>query len=136
MPRRKKNRDPDYSLHVFHHFDERTRRSLQVFQVQTIREFTSFGYEILLDAVMRERLIQLKILGLRTTPLIMPGVGPAKGHRGFANLRGSYNLSVIKLDGETNDFQVDVAPSQIAIQGNPAHPFIIVSNTTVPLQVS
>ena len=135
MPRRKKHRDPEYSLHVFHHFDERTRRALQVFLVETIKEFTSFNYEILLDAVIRERLIQLKILGLRTTPLIMPGVGPANGHRDFTNLLGSYNLSVIKLNGETNDFQVDVAPSEITVQGNPAHPFIIVSNTPVPLQV-
>lgn len=136
MPRRKKHRDPEYSLHVFHHYDDRSRRALQIFMVQTIKEFTSFNYEILLDAVMRERLIQLKILGLRTTPLIMPGVGPAKGHREFTNLQGSYNLSVIKLDGETNDFQLDVAPSRIAIQGNPAHPFIIVSNTPVPVQLS
>jgi hypothetical protein len=136
MPRRKKHRDPEYSLHVFHHLDERTHRALQVFLVQTIKEFTSFNYEILLDAVMRERLIQLKILGLRTTPLIMPGVGPATGHRDFTNLRGSYNLIVMKLDGETNDFQVDVAPSQIEIQGSPAHPFITVSNMPVPLQAS
>lgn len=136
MLRKKKNRAPEYSLHVFHHFDERTRRSLQVFLVQTIKEFTSFGYEILLDAVLRERLIQLKILGLRTTPLIMPGVGPAKGYRGFTNLKGSYVLSVIKLDGETNDFQVDVTPSHMGIKGDPAHPFILVSNTPIPLQVS
>jgi hypothetical protein len=136
MPRKKKQRDPEYSLHVFHHFDEQTRRTLQVFLVQTVKEFTSFNYEILIDAVLRERLIQLKILGLRTTPLIMPGVGPAEGHRGFTNLRGSYILSVIKLDGETNDFQVEVTPSQISIQGNPAHPFILVSNKPVPLQVS
>jgi hypothetical protein len=136
MPRRKKHRDPEYSLHVFHYYDDQTRRALQVFLVQTIKEFTSFNYEILLDAVMRERLIQLKILGLRTTPMIMPGVGPAKGRCDYANLKGSYNLSVIKLNGETNDFQVDVTPTQISIQGNPAHPFINVSSTPVPLQVS
>jgi hypothetical protein len=136
MPRKKKQRDPEYSLHIFHHFDERTRRALQVFLVQTVKEFTSFNYEILLDAVVLERLIQLKIQGLRTTPLIMPGVGPAEGHREFTNLQGSYNLSVVKLNGETNDFQVDVTPSQISIQGNPVHPFIIISNTPLPLQVS
>jgi len=136
MPRKKKQHDPEYSLHVFHYYDDQTRRELQVFLVQTVKEFTSFTYEILLDAVMRERLIQLKILGLRTTPLIMPGVGPAKGHRDFTNLRGSYSLSVIKLDGETNDFQVDVTATQISIKGNPAHPFILISNTPVPLQVS
>jgi hypothetical protein len=136
MPRRKKHRDPEYSLHVFHYLDERTRRTLQVFLVHTVKEFTSFNYEILLDAVLRERLIQLKILGLRTTPLIMPGVGPAKGHRDFTNLRGSYSLSIIKLDGETNDFQLDITPSQIAVHGNPPHPFITVTNTPVPLQES
>jgi hypothetical protein len=66
----------------------------------------------------------------------MPGVGPASGHRDFTDLRGSYNLSVIKLNGEINDFQVDIAPSQIMIQGNAAHPFITVSNMPVPLLAS
>jgi hypothetical protein len=136
MPRRKKHRDPEYSRHVFHYFDDQKRRDLQVFLVHTIKEFTSFNYEILLDAVMRERLIQLKILGLRTTAMIMPGVGPAMGRCDYTNLQGSYSLSVIKLNGETNDFQVNVTPSQISIDGNPTHPFIIVSNTPVPLQVS
>jgi hypothetical protein len=136
MPRKKKHRDPEYSLHVFHYYDDQTRRALQVFLVQTVKEFTSFNYEILLDAVMRERLIQLKILGLRTTPMIMPGVGPAKGRCDHTNLRGSYTLSVIKLNGETNDFQVDVTPTQISIHGTPMNPFIIVSSTPVPLQVS
>ena len=136
MPRRKKHRDPEYSLHLFHHFDERTRRALQVFLVQTIKEFTSFNYEILLYAVLRELLIQLKILGLRTTPLIMPGVGPARGRRDFTGLLGSYHLSVIKLDGETNDFRIDVTPIRINVRGNPEHPFIIVSNSPVQLQTS
>jgi hypothetical protein len=136
MPRKKKQRDPEYTLHVFHHYDERTRREFQVFLVQTMKVFTSFGYEILLDTVVRERLIQFKILGLRTTPLIMPGVGPATGRRDFTHLQGAYNLSVIKLDGETNDFEMDISPSHIEIHGNPSRPFIIVSNTSVPLLAS
>lgn len=136
MPRKKKQREPEYSLNVFHYYDERTRRALQVFLVQTVKEFTSFNYEILLDAVMRERLIQLKILGLRTTPLIMPGVGPAQGHRDFVKLQGTYSLSVIKLNGETNDFEVEIDSTHIDIRGNPAHPFIIISNTPVPQQLS
>jgi hypothetical protein len=136
MPRKKKHREPEYSLHVFHHYDERTRRALQVFLVQTIKEFTSFNYEIMLDGALRERLIQLKILGLRTTPLIMPGVGPAKGHHDFLNLHGVYNLSVIKLDGETNEFEVNVEPAHIDIHGDPAHPFILVSNVPVPNSLS
>jgi hypothetical protein len=134
MPRRKKHRDPEYSLHMFHHFDERIGKDLQVFLVQTVKEFTSFNYEILLDVAVLDRTIQVKILGLRTTPLIMPGVGPARGRKDFTELRGSYQLSVIKLDGEPNEFHVDLTPSSISISGTPASPFITVSNDPVSLQ--
>jgi hypothetical protein len=134
MPRRKKHRDPEYSLHVFHHFDERIRKVLQIFLVQTVKEFTSFNYEILLDVAVQDRTVQMKILGLRTTPLIMPGVGPARGRRDFTDLRGSYQLNVIKLDGVTNEFQVDLTPSSISISGTPTSPFITVSNKPVGLQ--
>ncbi|MGA3244518.1 MAG: hypothetical protein ABSE41_07880 [Bacteroidota bacterium] len=134
MPRRKKHREPEYSLHVFHHLDERIRKVLQVFLVQTVKEFTSFNYEILLDVAILDRTIQMKILGLRTTPLIMPGVGPARGRRDFTDLRGLYHLNVIKLNGETNEFQVDLTPSNISITGTPTSPFITVSNKPVALQ--
>lgn len=134
MPRKKKQRDPEYILHVFHHLDERTRRTLQVFLVETTKEFTSFNYEILLEISKQGRSIYLKILGLRTTPLIMPGIGRARGRLDFSDLRGSYELTVIKLDGETNQFQLDVTHSHITIKGTPLYPFITVSNKPVPLQ--
>ncbi len=134
MPRRKRHRDQEYSLHVFHHLDERIRKVLQVFLVQTVKEFTSFNYEILLDVGVQDRTIQMKILGLRTTPLIMPGVGPARGRWDSTDLRGSYHLNVIKLDGETNEFDVALTPSSISITGSPASPFITVSNSPVALQ--
>jgi hypothetical protein len=133
MPRKKKQRDPEYSLHIFHYYDERVRKTLQVFLVQTTKEFTSFNYEILLDVAIEDRVIQLRILGLRTTPLIMPGIGPARGRRDFTDLRGSYVLSVIKLDGETNEFQLELNASSIAIGGTPTTPFITVSNKPVLL---
>ncbi len=82
---------------------------------------------------LKDRVIQLRILGLRTTPLIMPGVGPARGRRDFTDLLGSYLLSLIKLDGETNEFQLDVNPTSIAIAGTPSPTFITVSNKPVTL---
>ena len=93
-----------------------------------------YDYEILLDVAVRDRTIQMKILGLRTTPLIMPGVGPARGQRDFTDLLGLYHLNVIKLNGETNEFQVDLTPSNITITGTPTSPFITVSNKPVALQ--
>ena len=134
MPRKKKQRLPEYSLHVFHHFDERIRNTLQVFLVQTIKEFTSFNYDILLDVTIQDRTIQLKILGLRTNALTMPGVGPAQGRIDFTDLHGSYQLHVVKLDGEANEFQVDLTPSTIVVTGSPDSPFITVSHKPVSLQ--
>lgn len=134
MPRRKRQHDPEYSLHIFHHFDERIRRDLQVFLVQTIKEFTSFNYEILLDVAVKDRAIHLKILGLQTTPLLMPSVGPARGRRDFTDLAGSYVLKIMKFDGQMNEFQLEVSPSKLEIKGAPASPFITASNKPVALQ--
>ena len=134
MKRKKKKRDPEYALHVFHHFDERARKVLQVFLVQTTKEFTSFNYEILLDVAVQNKAIHLKILGLQTTPLLMPAAGPARGRRDFTDLAGSYVLNIMKLDGEMNEFQLDVTPSNLVIKGAPAAPFITTSTRPVALQ--
>jgi len=133
MKGKKKRRDPEYALHVFHREDERTGKTSVAFLVRTVKDFTSFNYEILLDASIAERTIRLKILGLRTTPLIMPGIGPARGMREFDNLNGSYVLTVIKPDGETNEFQLHVDPSRITLDGSPLKPFILVYSGQVSL---
>lgn len=133
MKTKRKRRDPEYALHVFHREDERTGRASVAFLVRTVKDFTSFNYEILLDASIQERTIRLKILGLRTTPLIMPGIGPAQGIREFENVRGSYTLHIVKPDGEINEFQLNVTSSQITLDGSPLRPFILVSNEPVYL---
>ena len=45
----KKKRDPDYTLNIFHHYDEKTKQNVAVFLVQTTKIFVSFRYEILLE---------------------------------------------------------------------------------------
>lgn len=136
MKAKRKRRDPEYALHVFHHEDERTSKKSVAFLVRTVKDFTSFNYEILLDASVTERTIRLKILGLRTTPLIMPGIGPARGMREFDKLSGSYVLNVIKPDGETNEFQLRVEPNRITLDGSPPRPFILIYSDPVYLPQS
>jgi len=133
MPRKKKQRAPEYTLRVFHHYDERIRKVVQVFLVQTIKEFTSFNYEILLDITVRDREIQIKILGLRTTALTMPGIGPAQGRHDFTDLNGSYHLTIAKLDGELNEFQIELTASTVSIKESAPVPFITASNKPVTL---
>ncbi len=130
---KKKQKDAEYTLHIFPHDDEQTRRTSTMFVIQTVKEFTNFNYEILLESSVKEREISFKILGLRTTPLLMPNVGPARGVRKYADLRGTYTLSVIKLDNEKNQFTITIAEDGIRIEDRNQRPFIKVSTTPLPL---
>lgn len=129
----KRTKEPEYTLNIFRHRDERTDTTNIVFLVQTVKEFTNFKYEILLNGKRNGKSLELNILGLRTTPLIMPGVGPAIGRKDFPNLRGSYALTVTKLDGEVNQFQLELTAKKITVQQPPQHVFIRVSTETVSL---
>jgi hypothetical protein len=131
MPRRKR-KDPEYTLNIFQRFDDRTASSSTVFVVQTIKEFISFRYEILLESAVEGTIIDLKIRGLRTTPLIMPNVGPARGVREYPDLNGIYRLLVTKLDDESNELTLNISEQGITIQSATDPSFIRVSTQPIP----
>jgi uncharacterized protein (DUF488 family) len=130
---RKKKRDPDYTLNIFHHYDERIKRNVIVFLVQTTKIFVSFRYEILLENSLQENVIDIKIVGLHVPEVLMPQSGPARGRRDYENLSGSYTLHVTKQDKTVNTFHVDITPSSVEIRQKPRDPFIFVSNDQVDL---
>jgi hypothetical protein len=129
----KKKRDPDYTLNIFHHYDEKTKRNVIVFLVQTIRIFVSFRYEILLEDEIADKEIRLHIKGLHVPELLMPQTGPAQGQRDYEKLEGTYHLTVIKQDKTINEFSIQISPESIDIKEKPKTSFIIVSNDPVNL---
>jgi hypothetical protein len=132
MPSKKK-RDPDYTLNIFHYYDEKTRRNVVVFLIQTTKIFTSFRYEILFEDKLDGHDINLKITGLHVPELLMPQVGPAQGRRDYTNLEGTYSIIVTKQDKTINEFSVDISPSKIDIKHKPQKPFILISSEPVNL---
>jgi uncharacterized protein (DUF488 family) len=130
---RKKKRDPDYTLNIFHHYDEQTKRNVVVFLVQTTKIFVSFRYEILLENSLEGSVINIKIVGLHVPELLMPQTGPARGRRDYEHLDGSYTLQVTKQDKTLNTFQVEITPSSVEIKQKPKDPFILVSSDPVDL---
>jgi hypothetical protein len=130
---KKKQKEVEYTLHIFPHYDERTRKTSTMFVVQTVKEFTNFNYEILLESGVKGREISFKILGLRTTPLLMPNTGPARGVREYFDLHGTYTLSVIKLNNEKNHFTITVTENGIQIEDRNQRSFIKVLTTPLPL---
>ncbi len=129
----KKKRDPDYTLNIFHYYDEKTKRNVVVFLIQTTRIFTNFRYEILLEDELNENDINLKITGLHVPELLMPQVGPAQGRRDYINLKGTYRVIITKQDKTVNEFSVDISPDKIDIKHKPQKPFILISNESVNL---
>jgi hypothetical protein len=129
----KKKRDPDYTLNIFHHYDEKTNRNVVVFLVQTTKIFISFRYEILLEDKIVDKEIHLRITGLHVPELLMPQTGPAQGRRDYTQLEGTYHLMVTKQDKTINEFSVQISPKAVDIKEKPKTPFILVSNDPVNL---
>lgn len=122
-----KKKDPDYTLSIFHHRDERTGERAVVFLVQTTKVFVSFQYEILLQAALEERTVRIKIQGLHAPELLMPGGGPARGWKTFEGLIGHHHVLVTKQDKSVNEFDIDVTKDGVTILKSPEHPFILPS---------
>jgi hypothetical protein len=129
----KKKRDPDYTLNIFHHYDEKTKRNVVVFFVQTTKIFVSFRYEILLEDEIVGKSIHLRIKGLHVPELLMPQTGPAQGRRDYAQLDGTYHLVVVKQDKTVNEFTVRISPKSVDIEEKQKAPFILISNDPVDL---
>jgi len=129
----KKKREPDYTLNIFHHYNEKTKQNVVVFLVQTTKIFVSFRYEILLDNKLSGHTVHVHITGLHVPELLMPQTGPAQGRCDYLNLDGVYTVIVTKQDKTINEFSVQISPETIEILHKPRTPFIIVSNDPVNL---
>jgi hypothetical protein len=129
----KRKRDPDYTLNIFHHYEEKTNRNVIVFLVQTTKIFVSFRYEILLEDKIVGREINLRITGLHVPELLMPQTGPAQGRRDFTHLEGAYHLIVTKQDKTVNEFSLNISPTTIDVTQKPKIPFVLVSNDPVSM---
>ena len=130
---RKKKRDPDYTLNIFHHFEEKIQKDVVVFLVQTTKIFVSFRYEILIEDEINDHDIQFKITGLHVPEVLMPQTGPAQGRRDYTNLEGSYRVLVTKQDKTVNEFFLHVSTDSIDIGQKPKNPFILISNDPINL---
>ena len=129
----KKKHDQNYTLNIFHHYDEKVKRNVIVFLVQTTKIFVSFRYEILLEEKLVDHEISLQITGLHVPELLLPQTGPAQGRCDYSNLDGLYKLIVTKQDETVNEFSVEISRAKIDIKHKPRTPFIIVSSDPVSL---
>ena len=132
MPRKKKP-EPEYRLRVFHHRPETGKHSVAI-AIETLKEFVSFRYEVLLEDRRMENEIHIRILGLNAPLSVMPGTGPARGVRFYTSLSGQVTIHVKKLDGEKNEFAVTVGRNTVSLVRSPKQPFVLFSTDPVTLE--
>ncbi len=133
MARKRKKSEPEYRLRVFHYRQETGKKSVALI-VETLKEFVSFRYEVLLEDQRTEHEIRVRILGLNAPISVMPGTGPARGIRFYDSLSGTIGIHVKKLDGEANEFEVSIGRTAVSLVKSPRNPFILFSPEPVTLE--
>ena len=99
--------------------------------IETVKEFVSFAYEVLLDDRRGDHQLLLRIMGIHTPLSVMPGTGPARGVRFYDTLRGKTKIIVKKLSGEANEFEIDIRQGGVNLLKAPLHPFIQFTNEPI-----
>ena len=126
MPVKKKNPSVEYRLFITPKFDETRKKDTTLFLVETVKEFSTYRYSIVVKHTVKDKTIRLDILGLNTPEVTMPAFGPARKHLVVDDLHGSYDITVAKLDGGENHFSLKVSKKRISIEYHPAGKFIAV----------
>ena len=92
--------------------------------LRTVKEFTNFKYDLIVETRVEGRKLFLDIHGLRAPELTFPNVGPATFETELEDLRGKFEVAVSKLRKEVNVFQVDISRDNVALEQKPDHGFV------------
>lgn len=126
MPVKKKTPTIEYRLFISPQYDETRKKETTLFLLETIKEFSTFRYSIVVRETVKEKTIRLDILGLKTPEVTMPGFGPARKEIKIDDLHGTYDVVIAKLDGAENHFSLKVSKKSIVVEYHPAGKFISV----------
>jgi hypothetical protein len=110
----------DYRLLIAPHINDRTYRRTTLVVLETVQAFASFRYELSVEESLAGKSLTYRILGLRAPSLTLPAAGRATYSREYEDLRGTYTVSVIGLDGEPAQCTVKIAPGKVDIVRPPS----------------
>lgn len=101
IPEKKPDRLEYYCKASFQ-YDNEIMQQYSVLTLETVAEFTTFSYEIVVDVLHEKRDIYIVLMGLKANPNIVPEVEPAIKELLFEDLVGDYTVHLVKQDGAIN----------------------------------
>jgi len=114
----------DYSLLIAKKYKERERKIVTLVALRTVKEFSNFRYEIIVQDSVDDKTLRLDIHGLRAPQQTIPGAGPALFTKEYDGLNGTYEVVVTKLDGTSNAFLVEIGQEHVKLLKNPKNKFV------------
>lgn len=119
----------EYRLYIFPKYDELKKKVATVFHLETMEEFSNFNYVIIVKEKVQGKTIQFDIHGLKTPKIALPAFGPATFTQEYENLHGRYNFLITKLDGEANEFELNISKKEITVEKSPRRKFVEINVT-------
>lgn len=114
----------EYSLCISSEVKGQEKEPVVLVQLQTVQEFNSFRYEIVVHDTIQDNSLRLEIHGLRAPQQILPAMGPATFRREYPRFIGTKEIVVAKIDGEENSFLVDISKQGVFIKKSPTKKFV------------
>jgi hypothetical protein len=114
----------DYRLIVAPTFKEHEQVYTTLVRLETTQLFSTFRYDLSVEEQLEKKKLRLNILGLKTPPRSLPAVGPATFSREYADLRGTFELSVQGLDGRVSTFLFRISPKRVSLVKSPRSTFV------------
>lgn len=131
MTRPKQTDQPEYTLRVTPHINERTRRPCTLVQLLTSKVFASFRYELAVEDRLEGDTLHLRVLGLKAPQLDLPAAGPAEFRKEYDGWQGKQKIVVYGLDGSSTTVTLTVTPRGISAAG-PVPPGIVALDAPTP----
>ena len=119
MAKHTKVRRTDYRLLITPHVNDRTDRKTTLVVLETAQSFASFRYDLSVEETLAGKNLTYRVLGLRAPSLTLPSAGHAAYSREYDDLKGTYCVSVIGLDGVPVQCTVKIAPGKVDILKQP-----------------
>jgi hypothetical protein len=113
----------EYVLLVTPYVNQRTGEKVTLIALRTVKEFTSFRYNLVVEPRLEGRTLTLLIQGLRAPELTLPAMGPAEYHLERKDIEGKYDIVVSKHNKMFDSYSVTVSPGGVTVDKIPAKRF-------------
>jgi hypothetical protein len=123
---KKKHKGIEYRMLIQPTYDETLKKHGTAFLIETVKQFSNFSYEIVVEESWVNSHLSWTLHGLRAPELLMPSFGGAQYRKIYFDLKGTYTFTLKKIDGDFNEVTLRILPTAVAMKNFTGTPFVSV----------